>query len=201
MCLKLDLDENSKNEITKFIESWWVIISHHWNWNFSDYLPIFYILWDDALKKCIFYTAPHNLKMNKSLFPNYEFLWLKWWKKLKYTLNKNARNINDILDENTNDTQKNDKKFLFMFPSWWNPDEKKFKWAFRVTIEQLNQNINILCLSVDYPENMSYKNICSRLLHHEDIINVHITAKVAKCNEFKWMNWNNMRTVYEKYIK
>lgn len=198
--IKTIIDEESRNNISKFHELWkWIIISEHKSFNFSDYLPIFAELWDKILEKCVFYTWDWNLAMNQREFSNYQFR--------SATLKENS--TKEDKDNLKKQVQKDIEKvkrewwYIFIIPSWDDSKElSNFKSLFREMIKNSDDDLSVLVNHIQHKTqdweniNVWYKDIWKSMLTKK-LWEFEISSQMTKASQWKDKKWNESREFYE----
>lgn len=187
----VDIDIESITSILDFKNLWkWIIISNHVSWVFSDYLPLFSILWDEILKKCIFYTWAYNLSMNKREFPEYEF------RAATLKTRNDVFGLEKYLNE---DIQKvnNEWWYIFIIPSWNSTSNwTDFKAIFQRLIKWSSDNLPILVNHVEHDWDIWYKEIATKLFTGLDWVTTRINSQISYAWEWKNLKWKEMREKY-----
>ena len=205
--IEIKIDDDSKNNLNEFKNSdKWLIISNHESWVFSDYLPIFAELWDEILKKSIFYTWAYNLEMNKKEFPDYNFR--------AATLTK-REDVRELKENIKNDIAKIKEEwwYIFLIPSWENTEYWwEFKGIFQKMIKSLDHDFPILASKIEHQNwKWSYSEIWKYILKNfsNKIANIiwesdkldTLSFKLVKSWLFKWENWDTMKRLYLELFK
>ncbi len=195
----IEITEASKLAIQAFKE-WgkWIILTAHKSGTFSDYLPLFAEIWDEILKKSIFYTWAFNLSMNKREFPEYTF------KSATLTKREDAIILKQQIQE---DIQKVSTEwwFIFIAPSWVDVEENShFKGLFKRFVSWLDDNFPILVSHVTYDTDRWYKEVALSLLRWK-WSTVNVSAQLwsvwDRKNDWKPLSWEEMREKYNKMNK
>ncbi len=180
-----------ENELEKFKKGdRWLIIATHSSWNFADYLPIFAELWDEILKKSVFYTGAYNKKMNEVEFPDYTFR--------AATLEK-KEDVKKLIKNIENDIEKVSREwwYIFIIPAWESTEQKaEFKSIFKRFVDKLDDNISVLTSRVIHEWNPNYINILRWKWFETELV-----FKNMKVSNFKWRNWKEMREVYNENLR
>ena len=186
------INHKSRNELDEF--KWnekWLIISSHKSGNFADYLPIFAKLWDDILKKTIFYTWKYNLEMNRREFPDYNF---------QPATSGNITDSKKILENLEINIKKieNEWWYIFIMPSWANIDNNwEFKGIFKRIMNWLWDEFPILANNIEHNWNWTYPEIWKSLIWLWDSNKkTKIDFKNATSSDFKDKNGEEMREFY-----
>ena len=204
----INSSEKTNNAINALKEKWkWIIIANHESWVFSDYLPLFSLLTEEILKNCIFYTASHNLAMNKREFPDYEFRPAKAAKLSIKNLENDIRKI------------EKDWWYIFLIPAWENTDDDApFLWIFKKIIENSTDELPILASRVSHKHSMGYMQIWQAILQNiihslqdkmskneetkqtnqKNLWTTTISAQLTSSEEWKKLDWTWMRSFYNK---
>lgn len=187
---KVNIDKESQEAIDKFIQGYgWISILPHKEWIFTDYLPLFSQLWDDVLKKCVFYTAPHNLEMNQREFPNLTFRSTAPTKSL-------IKNIKEDMEK-----VKNEGWYIFIIPSWdTNDNNASFKGIFNRMLDLWDDSLNILSSNVSYNSPFGYKEVWKSFFRNRftwaNSNEVNISSILTTASEWKWKTWQEQRTFH-----
>lgn len=194
--IKTYVDKESFYQLENFKQSdRWVIITTHKSWVFSDYLPIFAKLWDEILKKSIFYTWEYNLNMNKREFPDYEF---------RATSSQNIKSTKAIIEKLYQDIKniKNNWGYIFIIPSLANIEENwEFKWIFKRIVKELPEYFPVLNSNVEHDWQWSYSEIWKGLIWLWKDKLTKINFANSSINRFKEKNWKEMRDYYNTLFK
>lgn len=187
---KLVIDDNSKLAINNLeLEGKWIIIATHISGVFSDYLPLYAVLWDTILKKSIFYTWSHSIAMNKREFPDYQFRWatprsLKETKEMMKQLKLDIDKINQ------------EWWYLFIIPSGANTsDDAEFQWIFKKMIANSNDDLPVLVNHLVHTTDRWYKNIAKSLIF-KNAWDCNITSQITYALDWKGLNWKESREKY-----
>lgn len=132
-------------------------MNHH-SGIFADYLPVFKILGEEILQKCIFYTHWANLKMNQELYPMYQFRCADGT--TNYADNKElVRQLKADIAQITTDGG-----YLFLMPAGAGADngQKPFRALFPHMVRALPDTIPVLSLQVDHAGPVSYRDMLPR---------------------------------------
>lgn len=198
-----DLTQNDINNFKS--QKGWIIICNHECWIMSDYLPIFKLLWEEILEKCIFVNAHQVVKANSNEFKNYTFRsarsikkdedWntisdYKWTKKIMNQIKEDMNNI------------KNNWWYIFIMPDW---DLKKweFWWYFHYLLKNSENDLPILTFNISHSNMPSYKNIVQSYVNWilsdkvQNISTIH--SKLLKASDFK-KDWKAISKEYEAEI-
>lgn len=176
--------------IDKFKQNWkWIILLDHTQFaNFSDYLPLFALLEDDILKKCVFYTWSYNLKMNQEEFPDYKFRW---------AIPIDKKDVKRLTSEINEDIERINKEwwYIFVIPSWaWNTKHWDFRAIAKRFIDWLWDNSMVLASKVS--RGFSYKNIAKSSIVWK-LWKVEINWITSSISDWKWKTGQEMRENYE----
>lgn len=191
----IHLDARSDQAIQDLKNLWkGIIIWNHQSGVFSDYLPLFAMLWDEILKKTIFYTGAYSVAMNQREFPAYTFR--------PATL----RTRKDVLQLKTHiedDMQKIDNTgwYIFIIPSWSNTSEDaEFQAVFQRMITHASDRLPILVSYVTHNTMRWYAQIVESVIRgttsEAQIVAKLQVAKDWKDHNGKAIKWDEMRKKY-----
>lgn len=180
------ISNDSQKELQEFLnlDRGVILLDHSQFSNFSDYLPLFSLLWEEVLSKCIFYTWSWNVSMNKKFFPNYTFRWANPIGKTEAI---------DLLESIKNDIDKinNQGGFIFLVPSWpSNNSDIEFKWIANRILNWLDDNIKSLSVKVD--KWIDYKTMFINSFIW-NIWDINLSTKITEISNWKWLSNDEMR--------
>jgi len=195
------IDQKSMQNIEEFSqEEKGIIISNHESWVFSDYLPLFAKLWEEIMKKSIFYTWAYNLSMNKREFPDYQF------RSATLTKREDVIILKQQIVEDINNIKKNGG-FIFIMPSWASTDSNaEFQSIFRRMVELIDGDTKILVNQVHHNSDLWYWWMIKSILTNSMRIQVEelkttIKSEISSSEEWKWLNGQEMRNRYNSMFK
>lgn len=214
-------DNISPIEISDFIKWWkWLIISNHSSITFADYLPLFARLWDEVLKKCVFFNWYKVIKANSKEFKDYvlratnsvkSYNKSPEWKQDINSINPNfswTKKILETIDLDISRITSNEWWYVFLIPMWeW--DEWNFKWIFKRFIKWLPSDFPVLVANTYHENPRSYWEIMKNyflskvntIIWDTDYLNkTTITARNATAWEFKWLDWEEQKQKYYEIL-
>lgn len=190
---EIDISRDSQESIETFKEQWkWIIIMNHEAGTFWDYMPLFFLLWEDILRNSVFYTGKNILKMAKKEFPGYKFI-TSWYNTISEAkdLIQTQRELMTSIQEKWG--------YIFIIPAGLDArEEAPFQALFKRLVESWDMNLPLLIShgqgGMNYSEMM--KNIGSSWPNR-----FHLQAEMTSLWGWKWQNGSEMKKYYNSFFE
>ena len=191
----IDINTDSSIAIQDY-KKWsrWITISNHVSWVFSDYLPLFTLLWDECLERN--YTWAYNQAMNQREFPNYIFrsATLVTWTK---------QEVSQLHSYITQDMQCiNNWWTAFIIPSWANTEHNaSFGSIYKRMIDLSEPDLPILANKVHHSIDMWYRNIAKSMLLKNLQPTITIESRLTTAKDWKSIQKSEMKKYYNSLFE
>lgn len=173
------------SQIDALRKSWkWVIIFNHDSGIFADYLPHFWLLWDDILKNAVIYTADFNLPMNTAEFPGYDF---------RVANPQNLEGRKRLLEELKNIGD----KYVIILPAWpgKDPGNKPFQALFSHILKATHPDARVLAFHTKHSIPIWYEDLVMRRLWGGKFLTT-IQSSLTSVSQWPKKWWVEQRSFY-----